>query len=597
MNASSYLEGFLTVYGWMLYDTLYQLFSMLWLVFLPFMMLAYNYFRDVVTDDFYGSYGYFKSSFFNFIIMLLVLMFCVIPVDKITIKGTRINTVCTKGDALTSYYDKKGVQNSNFQFDTDQQGKVPILPSIVMRLAQGTNNVIYNTTPCVENVTNLAIAFDSSKVRDPKLVGEMNTFVNQCYKKARERLHNFSRNAGDEAVNKLAEKFAREYVENDLGKNWSGWGILTGVDKSKEINIQKEYMGSKLMLFLMEPHNSGMNYIESDKAKQAFNSVAVSPLYTNDTVTDMSSNSSDASAYQQQTGSGPVKCSSWWAKLKPKLEEDSLKDLTKNSLVEDKKKQCDDVIYDGIASMVCQNEVKRLQKMSTDTEYKEKSRQLLINSQFTYNGNIAMNQKEKSSVNTAVSAAFIGSLVGFIPGMGDNFLSNITSTATAFYGEMFMYKVIMKFLHPMLLMGVYAFWGIYLIVSSYRGEVVFKGLVLIYALLLLPSIWAIADHLDSYLFQAMFPFSDIKDLYSRGTNNIERMILDGAATVFYIIFPFILLYMISEAGGPRGDRFNNTTGSQATNIGRGLGGAAGQSAGTNLGGLQKKIGGLVKGRS
>lgn len=46
MHVSSYLEAFLSVYGWMMYNTLYDLLGMTWLIFLPFMKLGITTFID-----------------------------------------------------------------------------------------------------------------------------------------------------------------------------------------------------------------------------------------------------------------------------------------------------------------------------------------------------------------------------------------------------------------------------------------------------------------------------------------------------------------------------------------------------------------------
>ena len=50
MHTSSYLEAFLSVYGWMMYNTLYELFAMTWLLFLPFMKLGFLTFIDTLSD-------------------------------------------------------------------------------------------------------------------------------------------------------------------------------------------------------------------------------------------------------------------------------------------------------------------------------------------------------------------------------------------------------------------------------------------------------------------------------------------------------------------------------------------------------------------
>ncbi len=578
MNASSYLEGFLTVYGWMMYETLYQLFSMIWLVFLPFLMLLFNFFRDTITDNSNSGFGFFKSNLFSFLFMLAILFFCVVPLDEITITGSKVNTVCDDNVSLSDRYNDGGSSGStDFQFDVDEKGKVPVIPSLVMRLAQGTNNVIYKNIPCISQVTNMALAFETSRIRDTGLKDHMSAFTDQCYKKARDRILKLEEIAGRGTKKKVAEGFARQYV-NRLGGNWGG--LFSGVDEKKEIRFQEEYMGSDLMLYMMDADSTTYAnigaYLNNAQLTE-WQKFATSKLYSDQPVDGIPGNHPDMSSNQQTGNLGPVSCSTWWATIKPQLKEDAFKDLTINAVKSDEAaKQC---WLSGVVSNffnnACQNLVKAYYKLNDPNKFEEKMDEIIFKSQVTNSGYAALSNDESTGIGAALNAGALASIIGFIPGLGNNVLENITDSAVSFYAEMFMYKIIAKFLQPMLLMGIFAFWGIYLIVSSYRGETVFRGLVLIFAITLLPSIWAIADHLDSYLYQAMFPYNDVKDYSDKSSSTVERMVLDGASTVFYVIFPFILLYMISEAGGPKGGIALQSTDKQSSNLGRTTGGLGG----------------------
>lgn len=256
MNASSYLEGFLTVYGWMMYDTLYQLFSMIWLVFLPFLMLLFNFFRDTITDDSNSGFGHFKSNLFSFIFMMVILFFCVVPLDEITITGSEFNTVCEEGVSLKDRHNNGSPSGTYFNFDVADKGKVPVIPSLVMRLAQGTNNVIYRNISCVANVTNMSLAFETARIRDTGLKDQMSAFTGQCYRKARERLTKLQNLVGEGVMKDVSEKFAGAYVRRS-GRSWGPIvNYFNGVDRDKEMRFQQEYMGSDLMLYMMDADSS-----------------------------------------------------------------------------------------------------------------------------------------------------------------------------------------------------------------------------------------------------------------------------------------------------------------------------------------------------
>lgn len=89
MHVSSYLEAFLSVYGWMMYNTLYDLLGMTWLVFLPFMKLGITTFIDTVADS-GNSYAQFKKGLITFLLMVAALVLALVPLDRITMKNTKI---------------------------------------------------------------------------------------------------------------------------------------------------------------------------------------------------------------------------------------------------------------------------------------------------------------------------------------------------------------------------------------------------------------------------------------------------------------------------------------------------------------------------
>lgn len=139
MHVSSYLEAFLSVYGWMMYNTLYDLLGMTWLVFLPFMKLGITTFIDTLADS-GNSYAQFKKGLITFLLMVLAMFMALVPLDKITVRNAQVNSVCSVDVKVNKPYE---YLKSTYRFDVDEGGKVPLLPSLVMRIAAGINNVIY----------------------------------------------------------------------------------------------------------------------------------------------------------------------------------------------------------------------------------------------------------------------------------------------------------------------------------------------------------------------------------------------------------------------------------------------------------------------
>ena len=198
MHTSSYLEAFLSVYGWMMYNTLYELFAMTWLLFLPFMKLGFLTFIDTLSDS-ANRYGQFKKGIITFVLMLFALFLAVVPLDRIRIEGTTIHPHCKKEDVENT--DKNKIKGNIpkmkefYGFDVTSEGKVPLLPSLIMRIAAGTNNVIYQSIPCAPSVNNFAMVMKTSEVTDDGLRNELREFDRQCATPARDRLRNIAENA------------------------------------------------------------------------------------------------------------------------------------------------------------------------------------------------------------------------------------------------------------------------------------------------------------------------------------------------------------------------------------------------------------------
>lgn len=132
-------------------------------------------------------------------------------------------------------------------------------------------------------------------------------------------------------------------------------------------------------------------------------------------------------------------------------------------------------------------------------------------------------------------------------------------------------------LQPMLLMGIFCFWGIYLVVADYRWSTILKGLILIFIISILPGLWSVSQHLDSALWHALYP--NIDNLASLAVQSkesyVERLLLDAANTVFNVIFPLILMYLVTEAGGGNATQAYSASNNRAEQIGRTGGSMAG----------------------
>lgn len=580
MNTSSYLEAFLSVYGWMMYNVLYELFAMLWLIFLPFMRLAYTTFVDTVADA-NNRAAELKRGLIAFVAMLFAMFMALVPLDSMKIKDSTVNSVCIPAGSKININSNELI--ATFKFNIDESGKVPLLPSLVMRMASGTNNVIYKAIPCTASVNNFAGVIQMSEISDPEMLKEVERFETECIVPAETRLARLEREAP-----KSYAKMLETFKKND---SKDGEGKLSSYTTTKE----RRHINSSLYKLMMEP-DMGKAIVADAGEQKAVEEIMNSgtgkgdPLRTYDRVTGVTSDDPDASRKQKADSSAPVKCIDWWDKkiypgLKKNAEGDiALRVARDNYFVS----ECYETDFTGnLPSTYNEASCKAAvsQAVNDSNFHDEVIYRMLAHKN---KSGLALNREDVEKVAGLGTLGIIGSVLSFFTSKAD-VLGSIASNATGFYAQMFFYRVIIQLLQPMLLMGIFCFWGIYVILSSYRWETIFKGLVLIYVISIMPGLWAITQHLDGTLWSAMYPEVNGLSEAARShlENPVERILLDAATTVFNVIFPLLLMYVVMEAGVG-----NPTAGIQSTTKGaEQISRNAGSSAGSGVSGISHGVGG------
>ena len=311
MHVSSYLEAFLSVYGWMMYNTLYDLLGMTWLVFLPFMKLGITTFIDTVADS-GNSYAQFKKGLITFLMMVLAILMALVPFDTIKVQGTTVVYHCKVEHQAKNSYQQWKIKNAQpkmkeaYGFDVTEQGKVPILPSLAMRIASGMNNVIYQSMPCAPSVRNFAAVMKTAEVSEKDLRGEVERFNAECATPARDRLN---------ALKERTPKTYKKIIE------W-GRGDISDSRKAQLNSELKEnvYPGSKTFRVMMSGNVAEISGMVDADEKNAFNEIMLganpseSPLHSARSVPGVQSQDQDASKQQQATQTETVTCADWWDK-------------------------------------------------------------------------------------------------------------------------------------------------------------------------------------------------------------------------------------------------------------------------------------------
>jgi hypothetical protein len=136
---------------------------------------------------------------------------------------------------------------------------------------------------------------------------------------------------------------------------------------------------------------------------------------------------------------------------------------------------------------------------------------------------------------------------------GVDLSGGMIGTVVSFYLSVFLVKLMLKFLLPMVIMTVYMFWGVYMLIGELRGSTLVKGMVAIFSLTIIPGLWAIADHLDDKLWDAMYD--------SWIDSPIQMILLDATSGIFYLGIMMVVFYLVNLAGA--GDAGNTLAGVQS----------------------------------
>lgn len=591
MQVSSYLEAFLSVYGWMMYNTLYELFAMSWLIFLPFLRQAFDVFMDS-TSDVERSYGYYKSGLLKFLVMLLILFTCVVPMHNFSINNAKVQSVCEDPQTVEEAAHVKG--GHQFQFDLDDSARAPLLPALIMRLGNGMNNVIYSSMNCVADVKAHQLTLATAGITDSAVRDEVNRYAKECHQPALTRL-NEAANGDTTVVNKIISSNMKESNRSaDFIQYYPGSPLIQAVMNGSEgLSVSLVKRGWFATFFkgdLTEEFNLFIQRLSNNGNQES------AILYSRGPVAGMTSDHPDNSDQAKANNSGPVSCAKWWQGsnseegLGARVYKASSYDFINKSVTDPYVRHtCGgspmDALVSGITAtnpdpedtMAAIESCKQKIFKSYDYDSKEDMDEVVAWSAIKSNYNIASNSEERTIMGAGATIGVVGQVLGIFSKSAADLLSPMLKNISGFYAEMFMYRVVLKFLQPMLLMGIFIFWGIFMIASEYQGRTVLKGLSLILVITLFPSLWQVADHLDGALFDALVPQ---RTNYEKGEgakhSHIERLILDMASTVFYIILPLLLLFIVSEAGGSSGERAVQGTDRQTSRIGgdvgRGVGG-------------------------
>lgn len=406
------------------------------------MKLGITTFIDTIADS-GNSYAQFKKGLITFLLMVAALFMALVPLDAIRVQGTTVMHHCrVENKPLNSYQEYK-IRNAPakmkdfYGFDVTEKGKVPLLPSLVMRIAAGTNNVIYKSMPCAPSVRDFAMVMNTAEVTGDDLRGEVGRFDAECATPVRDKLR---------LIKERTPKSYKKIIE---------WGRGDISDKRKE-NLNSEmretiYPGSKTFRLIMSGNPGEASGIIDVDEQAAFNEIMLGanpvedPLRSAGAVVGVESDDQDASKQQQASNTETVKCSDWWdKKLYATLKENANSDVSvKLAGSEYFGSECLD--FDNGDSLLGQTSTPEfnykkcaavVEKASGNKDFWDYVVYRMI-ANMPNNSGLALQAEDKSNIGAIGALGIITMVLGSFVGLGSTVLNSIADNAASFYAQMF----------------------------------------------------------------------------------------------------------------------------------------------------------------
>lgn len=566
MNVSSYLEAFLSVYGWAVYRTMFLLFMMTGLFLYPILRSLIGLLIDFLSSGREDAYGYLKQAGVVIALTIAVFFFAMVPVVEISFSKARVQNICGLKDGTAAEVNnvkQSGNAANGGKYFSITETRVPIMPWIAMRLGQGINSIFYTSLPCVMHTADANRAALNVQTNDEALDKEFKDFMEQCHLKAVDLIKRIRRGEFDNATTngKKNGVTSKEWLEKEI-LNDANAKFKAGIRKWDYRRIEKiapEHMGEIT------------EFIDSDFIYKYIYSTEGNPINSAPPSVQealgkipmtMHATTAVAGMPGQNFDNLPT-CAAWWKKGEGQqkgLRERLLANLTDDAVLrvapktgidacQEKMQEFDDTAI-KISTGELKNKAKCLEQFRETIAKRESKKSGSVeervgrNLLLAYQGNNGHIKDDTISTSESVTLAMTAAgamAAGFISSkFGIDLSGGLLGTIVSFYGTIFMMKLLLKFLLPLAIMAVYMFWGIYMLIGEMRGAALVKGMVLIFSLTIIPGLWSIADHLDDKLWDAMY------DSWTDGP--IQMVLLDAASGIFYLAIPMIVFYLINLAG-------------------------------------------------
>ena len=183
----SYIEVYLTMFGWSMYELLFDLADDLNLLLIPFLIIIVRNFIVPLSSEniFPNSNGSLSQMRVELPVALVVFIFMVVPYVKIEPNSIEYAPVCQLGEETHTY------GNTKTTYDTTQLARfheehprIPMFWAVILSVSGGITQAVLRHLPCFRDYSGLAFRIRHAFIKDPAIQQEFDHFASQCFTSA-----------------------------------------------------------------------------------------------------------------------------------------------------------------------------------------------------------------------------------------------------------------------------------------------------------------------------------------------------------------------------------------------------------------------------
>lgn len=221
MATGSFIEMFMTTFGWHLYDIVWGIIASTGLAYLPILAVIIDNVIDPIEsqDAKSASVTSLRRLEIDVIRIIVLMVLAVTPMMTLQYGSVSHTKACqgqtfsagSSGTVFDEVFSETVINNN--------QAKVPPWFYLVMSVSGGINDAFVVSLPCDLNVRQIQYEMSTVRITDPHLRRDTQRFVTECYEPARADFFNNGRQFPENLSNDDIDWIGSQYFNNNYYRN------------------------------------------------------------------------------------------------------------------------------------------------------------------------------------------------------------------------------------------------------------------------------------------------------------------------------------------------------------------------------------------